>query len=182
MRCRSRRSTVAAAALVVVASAVAGCLGQPDGASGSGGAPGAGGSGGGGAAAPCVPSGATGGSGAIPPTFATVKLVLGGGGAIMPCAAAPCHAVGGMAPPNNPLTLQDIPELYANMTSYVARDCDNMKLVDPGKPDQSALLKILMGPCGPAPRMPYMCSGDACIPTEYIAAVAQWIANCAPEH
>jgi hypothetical protein len=31
------------------------------------------------------------------------------------------------------------------------------------------------------PRMPYMCSGDACIPDDYIAALSQWIANCAPE-
>jgi hypothetical protein len=138
-----------------------------------------GGSGSGGAS--CVPSGSTGGSGSIPPTFATVKLILGGGGAIMPCAAAPCHAVGGMAPPGNPLTLQDTAELYATMTSYVARDCGNIKLVNPGKPEESALLKILKGPCGAVPRMPYMCSDDACIPDDYIAAISQWIATCAPE-
>jgi hypothetical protein len=99
----------------------------------------------------------------------------------MPCAAAPCHAAGGMAPPGNPLTLQDTPALYANLTSYVAQDCGNIKLVTPGKPEDSALLKILRGPCGVVPRMPYMCSGDACIPDDYIAALSQWIANCAPE-
>jgi hypothetical protein len=163
---------------VLVSLALAGCVGETDAAIGSGGD--AGGSGGGGNA-PCVPSGSTGGSGSIPATFATVKLVLGGGGAIMPCASAPCHAVGGMAPPGNPLTLQNIPALYASMTSYVAKDCGNMKLVDPGKPDTSALIKVLMGPCGVVPRMPYMCSSDACIPDDYIAAVSQWIANCAPE-
>ena len=86
-----------------------------------------------------------------------------------------------MAPPSNPLTLQDTPELYASMTSYVARECGDIKLVTPGKPDESALLKILKGPCGTVPRMPYMCSGDACIPDDYIAALTQWIANCAPE-
>lgn len=98
----------------------------------------------------------------------------------MPCAAAPCHAVGGMAPPGNPLTLQNTPDLYANLTAYVARDCGNLRLVNPGKPEESALLKILKGPCGAVPRMPYMCSDDACIPDEYIAAISQWIANCAP--
>src|SRR5262249_43045190 len=99
------------------------------------------------------------------------------------CASAPCHAVGGMAPPppRLPLTLQNNAQLYANMTSYVAVDCDNMKLIEPGKPDQSALIKILTGPCGAVPQMPYQCSTDACIPPEYVAALAQWIANCAPE-
>ena len=99
----------------------------------------------------------------------------------MRCASAPCHAAGGMAPPDNPLTLQDTPALYATMTSYVASACGNIKLVNPGKPDESALIKILQGPCGAVPRMPYMCSGEACIPDDYIAALSQWIANCAPE-
>lgn len=124
----------------------------------------------------------SGGNGAIPPTFDTVKLVLQGGGAIMPCAAAPCHARGGMAPPGNPLTLQNDDQLYGNMLGYVSRACGNVKLVDPGHPDQSALIKILSGPCGTTPRMPYMCSGDACIPDDYVAALAQWIASCAPAH
>jgi hypothetical protein len=164
---------LAAAALILAACAQSETT--PADASGAGGAAGGGGT-------PCVPSGATGGSGSIAPTFATVKLVLGGGSAIMPCASAPCHATGGMNPPDNPLTLQNNAALYANMTSYVARDCGNMRLVEPGKPDQSALVKVLMGPCGAVPRMPYMCSGDACIPDDYIAAVSQWIANCAPQN
>jgi hypothetical protein len=167
---------------MVVFSLLAACTGSEE-ITGSGGHSGAGGAGGGGGSAgACVPSGASadGGSG-IAPTFATVKLVLGGGGAIQPCAAAPCHATGGMAPPSNPLTLQNNAALYANMTSYVAADCGNMKLVNPGKPNESALIKVLMGPCGAIPRMPYMCSSDACIPDDYIAAVSQWIANCAPE-
>jgi hypothetical protein len=174
---RFRSTNVVLAALVVLAP-LAACSSSMDEMSGTGGAAGMSGAGGS-AGAACVPSGA-GGSGTIPATFATVKLVLGGGGAITPCASAPCHAVGGMAPANNPLTLQD-PDLYAHMLSYVAQDCDNMKLVNPGKPDQSALIKILNGPCGAVPRMPYQCSDDACIPPEYITAVSQWIANCAPE-
>jgi hypothetical protein len=167
MRCRS--SNVAIAASMVIWAALTGCAGHIDDTasvdSGS---------------AACVPSGATGDSGSIPPTFATVRLVLGGGGAVMPCAAAPCHATGGMAPPGRPLTLQDTPALYATLTSYVSSGCGDIKLVNPGKPDESALLKILRGPCGATPRMPYMCSGDACIPDEYIAAISQWVANCAP--
>lgn len=166
-----RNSSVVAALSLTILSALAACNSterstvENDGAAG----------------AMCTPSGTDGGSGAIPPTFATVKLVLGGGGAIMPCASAPCHAAGGMAPPANPLSLQDNAQLYATMTSYVAHECGDMRLVNPGKPDESALMKILKGPCGAVPRMPYMCSGDACIPDDYIAALSRWIANCAPE-
>ena len=67
------------------------------------------------------------------------------------------------------------------LTSYVSAGCGDIKLVNPGKPDESALLKILKAPCGATPRMPYMCSGDACIPDDYIAAISQWVANCARE-
>jgi hypothetical protein len=169
----SRRLKVALAAVISLLS-FADCTGNVEDTSGSRGT--------GGSVEPCVASGAgTGGSEAIPPTFATVKLVLKGGGAIMPCASAPCHGVGGMAPPGKPLTLHDDPDLYTNMTSYVSAACGNLKLVTPGKPDESALLKILKGPCGKTPRMPYMCSTEACIPDDYIAAIGEWIANCAPE-
>ena len=118
---------------------------------------------------------------AVAATFDTVKLVFGGGGGIMTCAAAPCHGVNGMAPPNRPLELptNDDAKLYASLTSYVSAACNNMKLVTPGNPAQSALVTILKGPCGATPRMPFGCSAEAgdCIPDEYIAAVTQWIAN-----
>ena len=123
-------------------------------------------------------AGSDAGSG-VPATFDTVKLVLGGGGGIMPCSAAPCHGVNGVAPPDRPLELppMDDSQLYANLTSYVSRACNDKKLVEPGKPDQSALVTILKGPCGATPRMPYGCSPEAgdCIPDEYIQAVAAWI-------
>ncbi len=139
---------------------------------GAGGGGSSGGSGGG--------SGGTGGATSIPPTFATIKLVLQGGGAIMPCSAAPCHGVNGMAPPDDPLELppNDDPQLHANLTSYVSRACNDTRLVTPGDPAQSALLTILRGPCGITPRMPYGCTDQDgnCIPDEYIAAVEQWIA------
>jgi hypothetical protein len=129
-------------------------------------------------------AGASGAGSAIPATFQTVKLVLGGGGPIMPCAAAPCHGVNGMAPPGHPLELppNDDSKLYTNLTSYVAMDCNNMTLVTPGNPAQSALLTILSGPCGMVPRMPFGCSADAgnCIPDDYVAAVRQWITAGAP--
>lgn len=194
-------SIFAAPAIVATLSLLAGCNGQDDPAPANiGGSPAAGtsavtgGSGGMGSAG--VGSAGIGGVGgssagvsgsgsAIPATFATVKLVFGGGGGIMPCAAAPCHGVNGMAPPDNPLELptNDDQQLYTNLTSHVSRACDNTKLVTPGDPAQSALVRILMGPCGLTPRMPYGCSEEAgdCIPEEYVAAVARWIADGAPQ-
>jgi hypothetical protein len=102
----------------------------------------------------------------------------------MPCSAAPCHGVNGSAPPSRPLELppNDDRQLYDNLTTYVSAGCNDSKLVEPGLPAQSALVTILNGPCGMTPRMPYGCSAEAgdCIPDDYIAAVAQWIANGAP--
>jgi hypothetical protein len=147
----------------------------------AGGTGGMGTAGGGGSAT----GGASGGASTIPATFDTVKLVFGGGGGIMPCSAAPCHGVAGVAPPDDPLELppNDDQQLYTNLISYVSRACNDTKLVEPGNPAQSALVTILSGPCGMTPRMPYGCDpqvGD-CIPDEYIAAVAQWIADGAPQ-
>jgi len=68
---------------------------------------GSGGRGGSGGGAACVPTGSAGKQRVDSAHFRHGQAGPGGGGAIMPCAAAPCHAVGGMAPPGNPLTLQD---------------------------------------------------------------------------
>jgi hypothetical protein len=80
----------------------------------------------------------------LPATFTTIKLVFGGGGGIMTCAAAPCHGVNGMAPPDHPLELptNDDQKLYTNLTTYISKACDNTKLVTPGSPAQSALVRI----------------------------------------
>jgi len=171
---------------VLFASALAGCPGTldagvvPGGGSGSAGS-GGGGGGGGGTAAACVPSGSSSDSGSIAPTFATVRTVFQGGGAIQGCASAPCHTTGSMEPPSHPLSLLNDSNLYTTLTSYVSAACGNDKLVEPGHPESSALITILNGPCGATPQMPYLCSGDSCIPSDYIAALSQWIANCAPE-
>lgn len=129
-------------------------------------------------------AGSAGVNGSVPATFDTVKLVVGGGGGIMTCAAAPCHGVHGAAPPDHPLELPSNNDqlLYANLMSYVSKACNNAKLVDPCNPSQSALVRILKGPCGATPRMPFGCTAQAgdCIPDEYIAAVERWIAAGAP--
>jgi len=70
-------------------------------------------------------------------------------------------------------------QLYTHLTTYTSKACGSIALVKAGDPEGSALIKILKGPCGSTPRMPYQCvaSAGSCIPDEYIAAVAQWIAN-----
>ena len=82
------------------------------------------------------------------PPSTTVKMAMSDYGAVSACASAPCHGAGGMAPPVNPLTLQQDANLYTNMMTYVSHACGDIPLVNPGKPDESALIKILTGPCG----------------------------------
>lgn len=167
---RMRFSNCAVAAAMVAAVAAAGCAGGLD--------PGVSFTGTGGTGSACVPNGGT----TTPPaTFDTVKMAMSDHGSVSACASAPCHGAGGMAPPVNPLNLQQDASLYANMMNYTSHACGDIPLVNPGKPDQSALIKILVGPCGSTIRMPFGCSGDQCLSDAEIAAISQWIANCAPQ-
>jgi hypothetical protein len=145
--------------------------GQITAAVGGGGAPG-GASGGSGASGS---SGASGGDGAATPTFETVKFAIMNA----PCFGAGCHN-----DDQNPLNLRIDEQLHSRLTTHVSKNCGNLPIVNPGKPDESALVKILKGPCTPTPRMPLGCVDDQdanCIPPEYIAAIAQWIASGAPQ-
>ncbi len=131
----------------------------------------------------CVPNGGT----TTPPaTFATVRQVVQGGGptgAIDTCVLAPCHDVGGFAPPPpaQNLVLRDDANLYHTLTTYVSAGCGNVPLVNPGKPDQSALVRALTG-TNCKYKMPLGCTDEHCWDAGTIAAISQWIANCAPEN
>jgi hypothetical protein len=172
MGVRSVKGALAGATLMLVASV--GCAGGLDGQTGAGGTTGTAGTGG----PPCVPQGGT----TTPPaTFATVKEAMMGFGAVESCWSNPCHAKFGQVPPAMPLVLAPEPDLYTRMRSFVSAACGNIPLVNPGKPNESALVKIITGPCGAIPQMPYQCTGEQCLPAEYVAAITQWIANCAPE-
>jgi hypothetical protein len=126
------------------------------------------------------PAGATGsGSGSseqnIPPTFATLKLVLTG--TRPPCNAADCHGPGGP----NPLQywVKDDDKLYTTLTTHVSAECGNIPVVTPGDPSRSAIVKVLKGPCSAkVPQMPNGCTPEAgnCLPAEYVAAIERWIA------
>src|SRR6266496_4332144 len=151
-------SNVTVAAAMVTLSVFAGCAGGLD--------PGISFTGTGGTGSACVPNGGT----TTPPaTFDTVKTAMSDHGAVAACASAPCHGAGGMEPPANPLVLQQDASLYGHLTSYVSHACGDIPLVNPGKPDQSALIKVLVGPCGATLRMPFGCSGEQCLSDPEIA-------------
>src|SRR4051812_42035948 len=125
---------VAFATASVVLISLSGCPGHLDDETGTGGMDGS---------VACTPNGGT----TTPPaTFATVKMAMSDHGAVSACASAPCHGAGGLAPPAKPLTLQQDANLYTNMMTYVSHACGDIPLVSPGKPNESALIKILTGP------------------------------------
>jgi hypothetical protein len=170
--------------------------------SGTGGGSGAAGSGGmspdAGITAGSGGSGAGGGDGGstgisdIDPTFETLKFVMNGYRPDINCAASDCHS-GGHDHSAVPLRLVDDDQLHQELLTHTSAKCGNIPAVDPGNPENSALLRLLKGPCGePAdaenfiPRMPFGCFEDEwennCVSDEYIAAIEQWIARGAPEH
>jgi hypothetical protein len=112
----------------------------------------------------------------VPATWDTLKLVLTG--THPPCNSSICHNGNGKVSLGFPVANDD--QLYSVLTQYVSMACDNLVLVVPGHPEQSALVKVLKGPCSDqVPRMPNGCT-DAdgnCVPDDYIAAVEQWITN-----
>jgi hypothetical protein len=140
---------------------------------GSGGAAGLGGSSGtstGGAAGSSSGGGA--GGGAIEPTFGMIKGLIQ-----TSCFGGVCHD---LSEHTLPLTVDD--KLYTTLTTHMTKHCG--PVVKPGSPQDSALVKLLKGPCGETDRMPYgKCNQDGdegCISPEIIAAIEKWIANGAP--
>jgi hypothetical protein len=203
---KSRQSTLTTFAVITVLFAFVGCSGEEDppatgadtnpvggsaGLAAAGTSPTAGtavaGTGGGVSGGTTVAGGAgagaggtstTGGAGAgasITPTFDTLKSVIN---------QAPCFGAGCHNDDQNPLDLRIDDQLYTKVTSRISVNCGNIPVVNPGNPEQSALVKILKGPCGQTPRMPLGClDGDdaLCVPPDYIAALEQWIAMGAPQ-
>jgi hypothetical protein len=141
---------------------------------------GAGGTAAGGTAAGGTAGGGAGGDGAggsaggsvYPATFQTAKdLFTSNYG----CTGSDCH--GGNS---HTVKLLVNPDLYTTLTTHVSKACGNLKVVEPGQPENSALIKILKGPCGLTPRMPYGCMDDSCVEPDVITALEQWIAAGAP--
>jgi hypothetical protein len=138
-----------------------------------GGGAGLGGSGGTSTAGAAGSSGGGGsGGGAIEPTFSMLKGVIQ-----TSCFGSVCHD---LSEHTLPLKVDD--KLYTTLTTHMTKTCG--PVVKPGSPQDSALVKLLKGPCGETDRMPYgKCNQDGdegCISPEIIAAIEKWIANGAP--
>lgn len=113
------------------------------------------------------------GGGAIEPTFAMLQGVIK-----MSCFGGVCHDL-----PEHPLHLTLDDKLYTTLTTHMTKHCG--VVVKPGSPQDSALVKLLKGPCNGTDRMPYnKCVEDTdegCVRPEYIAAIEAWIAKGAPQ-
>jgi hypothetical protein len=166
--CSSEVETPAASGGTAGTSAtVAGASGVPAATAGttSGGTGGSGSGGGGGAAGS--------GGGAPQPTFEGVKAMIQAS-----CFGGLCHD---LAEHKLKLKLDDA--LYTTLTTYSTKNCG--ALVKVGSPQESALIKLLKGPCGETERMPYgKCFQDGdegCVSPATIAALEQWITSGAPK-
>jgi hypothetical protein len=92
-----------------------------------------------------------------------------------------------------PLRLVEDEALYTELTTHISVKCGNLKVVEPGDPASSAIIKVLQEGCGdllmegesPLPRMPYGCEEteweNTCVADEHIAAIEQWILDGAPQ-
>ncbi len=118
--------------------------------------------------------GAAGSGGSAPqPTFEGVKTMIQSS-----CFGGLCHDLA-----EHPLKLKLDDALYTTLTTYSTKHCG--PLVKVGSPQESALVKLLKGPCGETERMPYgKCNQDGdegCVSPETIAALEQWITSGAPK-
>lgn len=133
--------------------------GQSSGGSSSGGQASGGGSVGGGVAA----------------TFETFKDVV-----LEKCGGSGCHN-----DPMNPLQMKYTDTmLYTIVTTHKVAKCSNMLAISPGKPAESAIVKVLNGSCGSISRMPPSCidpSDASCVEPERIAAITKWVMDGAKQ-
>ena len=113
------------------------------------------------------------GGGAPQPTFEGVKAMIQAS-----CFGGLCHDLA-----EHPLKLKLDDALYTTLTTYSTEHCG--PLVKVGSPQESALVKLLKGPCGETERMPYgKCNQDGdegCVSPAAIAALEQWITSGAPK-
>lgn len=67
-------------------------------------------------------------------------------------------------------------KLTDTLLLYTVDHCHDSPLVDPGYPENSAIIKALSRQCeDPEWGMPDGCSTTPCIPQEYIDFIAEWI-------
>lgn len=149
----------------------------------TGGGTGTGGDGTGGAGMCADPDAATG----IAPTFTMIKamMVASPNGR---CSSSDCHGVTDVHPEK--LVLEDNEGLLERMKTHVATRCNDLVVVVPGDPENSALVRALRGDCTDAegvvlPRMPGGCMEYPdcnCFYPSWMEAVETWIAEGAQDN
>jgi hypothetical protein len=88
-----------------------------------------------------------------------------------------CHAP--LYIPPNMSNWDDEDLLYERLTSYRVEHCNGIMLVQPGEPDNSAMLKVVTHGCGDF-IMPPLCE-DPCMDPATYASIAAWIKAGAPK-
>lgn len=166
-----------------------GSLSSGGGSAGGGGAPGGsstgtlagsagtgttfGGSGGGGSSSLGTGGGGAAGAGSIEASFNTFKQIIP-----TSCFGPICHDL-----PEHPFHMVLDDTLYTTLTTHMTKHCG--PVITPGSPENSALVKLMKGPCNGTDRMPYgKCVDDTdegCVPSDVVAAIEKWIANGAPK-
>jgi len=99
------------------------------------------------------------------------------------CSSSICH--GGAEPLLLIDTWEDFPrrpdhsaydKLTDTLLNHHVAACANSPLIDPGHPENSAVIKALTRACDdPEWGMPDGCSTTPCVPQEYIDFIAGWI-------
>lgn len=125
---------------------------------------------------------------ALEPTFANVKLMMfSDANPSATCAASDCHGESDIHPEK--LVLQDEAGLLDRMKTHVAHRCKDLLVVQPGEPQNSALVLALKGECTDAegkalPRMPAGCrEADCnCFYPSWMNLIEDWIAAGAPDN
>jgi hypothetical protein len=134
---------------------------------------GSGGSGSGSGGSGCTVTSGSDSDAGQPPTFATVKTVVG-----FYCGGGGCHDPGDTMPNINGVTSDST--LYTTLTTFTSTMCGNRVLVQPCSPQDSAFYLAQAGMCGSLDKMPKGCSDTTCTDPDYLEGIRQWIANGAP--
>ena len=123
----------------------------------------------------------------LEPTFYTFKLMMAAS-PNGPCASSDCHGVSDVHPEK--LVLEDDAGLLERMKTHVAHRCNDLTVVVPGDPENSALVRALRGECSdadgkPLGRMPGNCNTDPdcnCFYPSWMEAIEAWILAGAPDN
>jgi hypothetical protein len=124
---------------------------------------------------------------ALEPTFTIFKamMVASPNG---PCFASDCHGTSDVHPER--LVLEQDAGLLDRMKSHVAHNCNDLLVIQPGEPQNSALVRALNGECIDAggsalERMPGGCNTTPdcnCFYPSWMAAIEAWITAGAPDN